>query len=268
MKKRRSVFKYFRDRTREKLVKRPFPPEWMLWVEQDLKWFSDIQDAAERARVLDHLKVFVWEKEWIGAGGLEVTTRHEGDGWPGKAARLSRNIGLHAYDRLTELVLYPDRYARPGQEGVYLGEAHSWGTVVLSWRAVEDGLAAPHDGHDTTIHELAHVLDRIDGSFDGVPDLHHLKDYKLWQRTLSHYFAALREDPEQGVVREYGALNPAEFFAVATEMFFEKPRTLYRAAPDLYQVLRRFYRVSLLGHGERHVRTTRHKKTRGGKPRD
>ena len=262
------MFKYFRDRTREQLAKRPFPPQWMPWVEQDLTWFAHIKDPQERARVLEHLKVFVWQKEWIGAAGLKVTSRMKVL-VAGQAARLSRNLGLDAYDRLTEVVLYPDRYARPGEEGVYLGEAHSWGTVVLSWKAVEEGLAKPHDGHDTTIHELAHVLDRADGSFDGVPDLHHLKDYKVWQKTLGHYFNSLREDPEDGVVDEYGALNPAEFFAVATEMFFEKPRTLYRRAPDLYQVLRRFYRVSLLKKGVRRVRTRRHRKSearRASKP--
>ena len=79
-----------------------------------------------------------------------------------------------------------------------------------------------------------------------MPPLHKLSDYKAWQQALTRHYKKLVKDPAKGVVRGYGSQNPAEFFAVATEMFFERPRAMYRRAPDLYKVLATFYRVPLL----------------------
>jgi Mlc titration factor MtfA (ptsG expression regulator) len=106
------------------------------------------------------------------------------------------------------------------------------------------GLRNPRDGHDTATHEFAHVLDRGDGRFDGTPELRASADYAPWAEVMSHHFLELRErSPRQRrVLRDYGATNEAEFFAVATETFFEKGRQLRERAPDLYEELRRFYR--------------------------
>ncbi len=244
------MFKFIRDIKRRQLAKRPFPERWEPWVRDDLAWIAAIKDPAERERVRTHLKVFVWEKHWIGAKELEVTERMKVI-IAGQAARLSRNLGLDTYDRLSEVVIYPSHYVHPERDAVIYGEAHHWGTVVLSWDAVRNGLVHPRDGRDTTMHEFAHVLDIEDGWFDGTPMLHDGADYHGWSRALGHYYEQLREDPDDGVVREYGATNAAEFFAVVTEAFFERPKTLRREAPELYTELRRFYRVDPAARSER-----------------
>ena len=86
-------------------------------------------------------------------------------------ARLARNLSLDLYDELRTIVLYPSHYRHPGSDAVILGEAHRWGQVILSWDAVQSGLANPSDGHNTAVHEFAHVLDASDGAFDGTPEL-------------------------------------------------------------------------------------------------
>jgi Mlc titration factor MtfA (ptsG expression regulator) len=115
--------------------------------------------------------------------------------------------------------------------------------VVLAWDAVLNGLRNPRDGHDTVVHELAHVLDRADGSFDGAPALRAGEHYRPWASVMQRHFERLRRrDRRLGkVLRDYGATNEAEFFAVSTEVYFERPDELRRRAPALFAELERFY---------------------------
>lgn len=237
------MFKFVRQWRRNRLSHKRFPKAWEPLVDEHLsKWFDRLDDA-EQARVLKHLKVFVWEKYFIGAQGLEITDEIRVV-IAGQAARLSRNLGLDAYDRLTEVIVYPSHYKHPNRDDmVVYGEAHTWGTVVLSWDAVTHGLRDPYDERDTSLHEFAHVLDIADGVFDGTPILHKHAHYRPWSQVLGKHYGELIEAPDSGIVREYGAQNAAEFFAVATEAFFERPKRLRRQAPDLYRELARFYHV-------------------------
>ena len=225
-------------------MKRPLPHEWIGWLETHVPFFLDFQPVP-RQRFLDYLKALVWSKHFFGAGGLEITDEHRvviG----ASAVRLVLHLDLSYYDHLTEIIVYPYVYRHPDEEGAVLGEAHHWGTVVLSWPAVLGGLSNPEDGHDTSVHEFAHVLDIADGAFDGTPDLHGFGAYRSWARVLSREFLELQQDAgrRKTVLREYGATNEAEFFAVASEAFFEKPTTLRRKAPELYEQLARFYNPS------------------------
>jgi len=237
------LFTYLRARKRKRLAQNPFPETWEPLLSQHFDHLITPMDADETERFRTHLKVFAWEKHWVGTKGLIVDDEIKVV-VSGLAARIARNLSLDVYDRLTEVVVYPSHYKHPDRDGMKIyGEARAWGTVVLSWDAVKHGLVHPTDGHDTAIHEFAHVLDVADGWFDGTPLLHHGDDYKAWAHVLGHYFAKLQKAPTRGVVREYGATNEAEFFAVATEAFFERPKTLRREAPALYKQLERFYRV-------------------------
>ncbi len=230
-----------------RLMTRPLPTAWEGWLTEHVPFFPKLEGET-RARFLRYLKAFVWSKHFFGAGGLEVTDEHRvviG----AAAVRLVLYLDLSFYDRLTEIIVYPDAYRHPDENGVILGEAHTWGTVVLSWAAVIGGMAVPDDGHDTALHEFAHVLDIADGTFDGTPDLHRFGDHRAWARVMSREFLELREDTDshrRNVLREYGATNEAEFFAVASETFFEKPAKLRAAAPELYDELSRFYRIDPL----------------------
>lgn len=225
------------------MMKRSLPPEWTGWLEQHVPFYPELAGEM-RERFLRYLRAFVWDKHFFGAGGLGITDEHRVV-IAAAAVRLVLNLDLSYYDNLTEIIVYPHDYRHPDSEAVIFGEAQKWGTVVLSWDAVLDGMANPRDGHDTALHEFAHVLDVADGAFDGTPELHRFGDYRTWARVMSDEFLKLRHDVprRKTVLREYGATDEAEFFAVASETFFEKPRQLQEKAPELYDELCRFYQV-------------------------
>jgi hypothetical protein len=142
--------------------------------------------------------------------------------------------------------VYPFTFTHGDQDVGLLGEAQDWGTVVLSWPAVIEGLSHPQSGHHAVaIHEFAHVLDRTDGVFDGTPRLKARSDYRPWALVMSRHFLNLRNRArvESIVLRPYATVNEAEFFAVATEAFFNTPQEMKRLIPDLYTELQKFYRL-------------------------
>lgn len=228
---------------RRQLERRPFPDEWHTHLDAHVSFLRCCEgDLTER--FLTYLKVFVWEKHWIGAGGMAITDEVKVV-ISAAAARLVLYLDLSYYDRLTEIVVYPSHYKHPDDDDtIMLGEAHVWGTVVLSWQAVLHGLHNPADGHDTATHEFAHVLDRYGGAgANGTPRLRASADYRPWGEVMERHYLALRagEPKEREALRMYGATNEAEFFAVATEAFFERGRVMLENMPDLYKTLRRFY---------------------------
>ncbi len=226
---------------RRRLMLRPFPPEWLGYLEARVPFFRKLPPAP-RQRFLDMLKVFIWEKEFIGANGFSITDEVRvvvG----ATAVQLVLYLDLAYYDRLREIIVYPGSFQLPERTGVVLGEAKNWGQVILSWQAVLAGLSNPRDGHDTAAHEFAHVLDREDGAFDGTPRLRRYSHYHAWTSVMGEHYQALRQGQrvERKVLDDYGAQNEAEFFAVATESFFEKPHVMKQQTPDLYEELQRFY---------------------------
>jgi Mlc titration factor MtfA (ptsG expression regulator) len=128
-------------------------------------------------------------------------------------------------------------------DDVRLGESWRHGSVVLSWNDVKEGADA-RDGQNLVLHEFAHQLDSSGGRGDSTPVLQDQASFDAWAQALGEDFdrfrrAVQRRRPE--VLDEYGATDPAEFFAVATESFFETPRQLRRVYPRLYEELRKFY---------------------------
>ncbi|PTL84930.1 M90 family metallopeptidase [Vitiosangium sp. GDMCC 1.1324] len=231
----------FRALHRRRLLRRPFPPEWLGYLEQRVPFFRELAPEL-RERFLEQLKVFAWEKEFIGAGGFSITDEVRAV-VSATAVRLVVHLDLSYYDRLREVIVYPDAFLIPDRTGVVLGEAKNWGTVILSWQSVLAGLSNPHDGHSTATHEFAHVLDREDGAFDGTPQLRRYSHYRAWASVMGEHFLKLRQGQrlERQVLDDYGGVNEAEFFAVATESFFEKPLQMREKTPDLYEELKRFY---------------------------
>ncbi len=236
------MFGLWRGWRRRRLARRPFPEQWEAILKERFPAAASLSaEEAERFRTL--LKVFLWEKHWFGAQGLEVTDEMKVV-ISAAAARMILGLSLEAYDRLTEIVIYPSHYVHPGESGqAVFGEAHRWGVVVLSWDAVKHGIANEEDGHDTAMHEFAHVMDASTGAFDGTPPLHAAADYHVWAKVCTEHFRRLDASPHKSVVRRYGATNEAEFFACATEAFFEKSVQLEKRAPDLYAELKRYYRL-------------------------
>lgn len=127
-----------------------------------------------------------------------------------------------------------------------LGESWAKGPVVLAWDHSAYGAFCPHDGQNVVMHEFAHQLDEQTGVTDGSPLLDEGHSASAWARVFRTAYRRLQEDAARGhknVLDAYGATKPAEFFAVATEVFFERPRDLREQEPDLYDQMAQYYRI-------------------------
>ncbi len=239
--RQRGVLGWWRRIKRRRFDNVDFPEAYREILEEHVAFYNEL-GIESQATLQTMVLAFIHEKYFVGAQGLVVTDTHRVV-IAAAAARLVLGLDLSYYDRLTEIVIYEGDYRHKDREGIILGEAHTWGTVVLSWSAVLRGVKNPDDGHDTAIHEFAHVLDVGSGAFDGTPILRADEDYKVWGETLGAHFVKLRgRGPRRrSLLRQYGATNEAEFFAVATEAFFEKPEQMRARAPELYDELARFY---------------------------
>ena len=236
------MFGWYRRLRRRGLARHPVPEDWIPDLERRVPFFEELGEE-QRERFLEQLKIFAWEKDFVAAGGFEIDDEVRVV-VSAAAVRLVLHLDVSYYDRLTEIIVYPEAFRRPGEGTWILGEAHSWGTVVLAWKSVLLGLANQEDGHDTAAHEFAHVLDRAGGAFDGTPELRAHAHYRPWAQVMSRNYLSLRRGGRRArkVLRQYGATNEAEFFAVATEAFFEKPEQMRKHTPQLYEELHRFYR--------------------------
>ena len=235
------MFGWWRQWRRGRFENAPFPEAWQRYLDEDVAFYEGLP-TADQKRLRRDVLAFVDEKHFIGAQDFAIDDRVRVV-IAAAAARLALGLSLSVYDRLTEIVVYGTDYRHPDREGIVLGEAHTWGTVVLSWPAVLSGLRNPDDGHDTATHEFAHVLDVASGDFNGTPNLRAPEHYRVWGQVMSAHFLRLRSrgPRRRALLRQYGATNEAEFFAVATEAFFEKPDAMKDRAPDLYAELTRFF---------------------------
>ncbi|MFC4161081.1 M90 family metallopeptidase [Chitinimonas lacunae] len=211
-------------------------------------------DADEKAKLEACMRVFLNTKSIQGAGGLEVdeTMRL---GIAAQACLPIMELDPKAYDDWNEVIVYPAAFIRSGdwtddfgivteeREEILLGEARGDGPMVLSW---EDAAHAPRlDGHNVVIHESAHKLDMKNGRPNGMPPLHRGMSRADWSRAFSHAyrdFCRRLDRGEHSEIDPYAAENPAEFFAVLSEYFFELPHLLADSYPEVYHQLSLFYR--------------------------
>ncbi|MEI6891658.1 MAG: M90 family metallopeptidase [Pontiella sp.] len=189
------------------------------------------------------MHIFLKTKHFEGCGGLKLTKEMKVT-VAAQACMLLLGRDIAVYPKLKTVLLYPHTYT--DGETARLGESWNTGVVVLSWNSVLGGAHNFADGHNVTFHEFAHQLDQESGTADGAPILGQSNAYQTWARVFSHEYEDLVEKIEHGqrdVMDEYGATNPAEFFAVATETFFEKPQQMQNKHPELYTQLRGYYKV-------------------------
>jgi len=163
-------------------------------------------------------------------------------------------LGMDWYDGWHSVIVYPDafipRRTRVDAAGVVhesntvlAGEAWGRGPVILSWADVLNVGKKP--GHNVVIHEMAHKLDMLNGATNGFPPLHRRMDRRAWSRIFSSAWDRLKEEHSNGSdlpINPYALESPAEFFAVASEYFFEAPATLRQHLPEVYGQLEQFYR--------------------------
>ena len=224
-------------------------------IRRNLPFFSRLSEN-DQAELLGHVQVFLAEKRFEGCSGLKLTDEIRLT-IATQACLLLLHRRTDYFPRLLTILVYPSGYVvqqtrrmtehvwQDGHEG-RLGEtAREMRSMVLAWDAARSGALDPSDGKNLVLHEFAHQLDFEDLAADGAPLLSSREQKRAWAEVMKMEFAALRAADETGIptlLDSYGATNPAEFFAVATEAFFERPLALRQHRPRLYSELRNFYR--------------------------
>jgi len=246
------VLDLFKSRRRARLRAHAAPKAWRAILEHNLPVFGRLTKE-DQNELLGHVQVFVAEKHFEGAGGLGITDEIKVT-VAGQACLLLLHRETDYYPELTSIIVYPtgyiadeERHIGGGiwQEGGEHRLGHTGerlGALVLAWDAVRHGAAAPTDGENLVLHEFAHQLDFENQRSDGTPALETRGDYLAWARVMSAEFEALRDATDSGVptlLDSYGATDPAEFFAVITEAFFEHPKALKEKHSDLYDELKK-----------------------------
>lgn len=242
-----------RGARRRRLLGEPFPAEWEQILQRNVALYSLLPSPLQE-QLQARMKVFLGERRFEGCGGLEITDEIRVT-VAAQACMLLLNRPTRYYSGLSSILVYPGAYVaktpRPfggweeGRSG-RLGESWTRGSVVLAWDHVRQRASEYRDGQNLVFHEFAHQLDQEDGVADGIPGRDLSAGYLAWGRLMHREYLKLQRSARRGtrdVLDEYGATNPAEFFAVATEAFFEKPAQLARRRPKLYEALKECYRV-------------------------
>ncbi len=245
-------------RRRQRLRAQPFPDAWRAILQRRVPYVrrlpADLQLQLKR-----HIQVFLAEKAFIGCAGLAITDEIRVT-IAAQACLLILNRPTDYYPALRQILVYPGafhvRHNHADEAGVVQthgqtlsGESWTQGQVILSWDDTLESAAVPDDAYNVVLHEFAHQLDSEKGYTNGAPILEGPLRYERWSRVMQQAYDRLCEAvdrEEETFLDPYGASDPAEFFAVVTEAFFEQPADLAQAHRDIYEELRGFYRIDPL----------------------
>ncbi|MGR8947731.1 MAG: M90 family metallopeptidase [Gammaproteobacteria bacterium] len=242
-------------RTRmEKLFKTPLDARHVALLQKYVPIYAKLPQSL-RNELHGHINIFLDRKNFIGKGGVEITDEIRFV-VAGNACLLLLQGNNRRFYGFSSILIYPETYLahdvrhdgfitskRPSLRS---GESWMRGPIVLSWADILAGSVNAEDGHNVVIHEFAHKLDEQSGHLNGLPVLRQASDYEQWSKVLSEEFDALHKRAEKRknkVLDEYGTVSPAEFFAVASESFFEKPVQMKKRLPELYEQLQTFYNI-------------------------
>jgi len=247
------LFTWWRNRRRKKILAVPIPDHWKTILDQNVSQLSRLT-AQQRALLYQRVQIFVKEKYWEGCNGFQITEEVKLT-IAAQACLLTLGFASDCFDRLKTILVYPDTYVAKESllnsigvltEGTSfrLGESWGQGPIVLSWESIYEGGQTPDDGRNVVVHEFAHYYDAVDRQFDGTPPLNSAEEYDRWNQVMTAEYQSLVAQLQHGhatFIDPYGATNPAEFFAVCSEHFFEQPRQMREYSEDLYETLKLFY---------------------------
>ncbi len=251
------MFTWFRNRRRRKILQTHFPQAWRQIMQEMVVHYSYL-NTDERCKLEDLVQIFIAEKNFEGCGGLKISAEIKVV-VASQACLLVLGLPSFQYLQLQSILIYPTTVTIPpsrmsffadstaivpDQQSI-LGQASLRGPVLLVWDAVKRGARHPEQGHNVVYHEFAHILDMRDGAADGTPELHNRNLYHNWVEICSKEFHKLQksvQNTQKTLLDCYGAVNEAEFFAVATELFFDRPLRMERELKELYLVLSAYYR--------------------------
>jgi Mlc titration factor MtfA (ptsG expression regulator) len=248
------MFTWLKRRRREQLRNVPLPSRWKSIITRNVPYIA-LLPSLDRQELSGHMQVLLAEKQFTGCAGLKVTDEIRIT-IAAQAALLLLHRQTDYFPTMRTILVYPGlflvEHSHVQEDGTIVEESveqagESWygGPVILSWQDVLAGAADPHDGYNVVLHEFAHQLDDESGGTDGAPELGSLARYQAWAKAFGHEYEQLQNAvlaDQLSLLDEYGAESPAEFFAVATECFFERPRALRRKHPELYMQLAGYYR--------------------------
>jgi Mlc titration factor MtfA (ptsG expression regulator) len=251
------MFQWFSNLRHKKLTAEPFPAAWEEIVRRNVAHYCMLE-AAEQNHLKALIQVFIAEKYWEGCGGLELTDEIRVT-ISAQACLLLLGLPHEFYRNVSSILIYPSTVVPPQRKlGHFetarapveaaqpiIGQAFQQGPLILIWDAVLNSGRHPEQGHNVVYHEFAHKLDMLDGAADGTPALRDREEYRDWVTVCSREYLRLKGEVKSGkksFLNAYGATNEAEFFSVATEEFFDRPLRLKEHSPDLYRVLKEYYR--------------------------
>ena len=245
---------YAKHAKRRKFMRLPFPKEWEEFLRANIEVYHHLPDDL-KSQLRQRINVFVGEKVFEGCGGLEITDEIKVT-VAAQACLLILNRKTTFFPKCKTIYVYLEAYVftRKTRQGpvvtedpqVRLGESWTDGPVVLSWDDVKKGAKCSNDGENVVLHEFAHQLDQEDGRAEGYPLLDGRSQYLVWARHLGDGYKRLRNKLQRNkktVLGAYAATHPAEYFAVATEVYFESPELLKKKFPKVYEELRKYYKV-------------------------
>jgi Mlc titration factor MtfA (ptsG expression regulator) len=248
-------FRWLRSRRRRQLQSLPFPGDWEEILSTNVAHYRRV-DEPLRSRLRGLIQVFVAEKHWEGLDGLAVTSEMQVIISALACLLVAGRPQELDFDHVQSILIYPDvfhaRVSQPNRAGVVtdgrearLGEAWYRGPVILSWEDVLADARQLDRGFNVVLHEFAHQLDMIGGRVvDGTPLLRNRAEYDRWVRVMTAEYERLIDrcrHRRPGVLDCYGTKDPGEFFAVATEAYFERPVALRIHSPEMYDVLSDFF---------------------------
>jgi len=256
---------YLKARRRRKIAAAPFPEAWEQILLSNVALYEIMPDDLK-----EHLRgltaIFLKEKNFEGCGGQDVSDKVRVT-IAGAASILLLNRKTDIYPTLQTILVYPDSYFASGntamganclhEETVRDGESWKRGEIIITWAQAERENSLANSSNNVVLHEFAHQLDFELGISTSI--FSDLKDFADSANIpLSEEYENLRNEVERGewdIIDDYGAENPAEFFAVATETFFGKPSHLKSIHPKLFDELKKIYMVdpSLWKSHENHI---------------
>jgi len=230
-----------------------FPAAWEKILRRNLPEYSGFS-ASERAKLHFRIKEFLSTKTFEACGGLARVSDEVALTIAGYASLLSMNRRGKAWATLHSVLVYPGAFSAPEEEsetesglvererGKRDGESWTHGSVVFSWQRITRDIALHGNGQNVIIHEFAHQLDSDDGITGGNPPFSSPADAEQWRLVAARELKRLRSGDTGTVIDEYGAENPAEFFATSVEAFFGKPEAMKAAHPELYALLEKLFK--------------------------
>lgn len=233
----RAVWRGFRH---QRLLRAPFPEAWRRVLAENVDYYRTL-DGSDRRRFEGEVSAFLAEHTVTGPRGAPLDDEVRVLVAASAVILVFRRPGFR-YPRLRDVIVYPDAFSEDYEvrrQGTRLGEVGGQGPIILSERALRNGFSDPSDGRNVGLHEFAHVLDMYAGRADGVPSLMPWRCVDPWLEVIRNETRRVRR--RRSILRRYATKNEAEFFAVATEVFFERPQEMAEKHPDLYHVLRETY---------------------------